>query len=199
MTEGQDAEAVLSHIMNTEHSSDVSMESFAQMSDADIIQSSDIDDEISGPINLDGQDDMEKDYPFMLDWFDSEEVLDTLTLDEAPSICQESLKTKNTLNKKSKKRLSRSEEKRKTGESRSRRKRRCSSPSTAHNVEQADAMADSSNATDYPPPRSIVSISQGLLQASFNQAYQDTLSNLAISMKRSAFSRLRVIQYGLPN
>jgi len=213
MTSEQDTKAALSHLINNEHTSDVSMEAFSQMSDTDIIQSSDIAHEISGCIEMNGQDDMDKDYPFELDWFDSKEVLDTLNLDGTQRECQESLETEKSLNKKDKKRMKRrrkSKSRRKqrrrssTSTRRSSTSTRRSSTSTHHDAEQlkteqVKTVPDSIIATEHRQDRSSVSISPGLVQASFNQTYQDTLSNLAISMKRSAFSRLRVIQCGLPN
>eukprot|EP00555_Chaetoceros_dichaeta_P011533 CAMPEP_0198265136 /NCGR_PEP_ID=MMETSP1447-20131203/20438_1 /TAXON_ID=420782 /ORGANISM="Chaetoceros dichaeta, Strain CCMP1751" /LENGTH=176 /DNA_ID=CAMNT_0043954439 /DNA_START=11 /DNA_END=538 /DNA_ORIENTATION=+ len=168
---------------NNDTNLDIFMEPLGHIGDADMKQSA-ANDGISGPMELDGQGMNEEDCSFMFEWLDSDDVLDVLPSEDGQPDCEESLRTKQKTNRKSKKRLCRSEEKRKR-KSASRRKRRCSSTATGPNFEQANK----------PESRSNVPIGEGLLQASFNQAYQDTLSNLAITMKRSAFSRMRLNDY----
>ena len=117
---------------------------------------------------------------------------------EEKSKSKELLRTKKTTDIKSKKRLGRRERKKKRKFA-SRRKRRSSSTDAVRYAEQANRVTHAYSTSEFPQENtSLASITQGLRDASFNQAYQDTLSNLAISMKRSAFSRMRVLQYSLP-
>jgi len=183
----QDTKTELSHTMNNADTSlDIFMEPLGHISDADMKQFA-ANDGISGPMELDGQGMNEEDCSFMFEWLDADDDLNLLSSEDGQLDCEEKFRTKQKTDRKSKKRLSRSEVKRKR-KSASRRKRRCSSTATGSNFEQENK----------PESRSNASISEGLQEASFNQAYEDTLSNLAITMKRSALSRMRLNDYKFP-
>jgi len=193
-----DGDDVLSLNLDTEHSiPHISMKMFDE-DDIDVKECSAINDERAKPIELDGQHVDEEDCFFMFDCFDSEEVLDALPLKEENSKGKELRRMRKTTDIKSKKRLGirGGKKKRKFV---SRRKRCSSSTDAILYAEQANKITRSYSAPEFSQETTpLASITQVLRDASFNQAYQDTLSNLAISMKRSAFSRMRVLQHSFP-
>jgi len=166
-------EDLLRIVDNDEDSPHLSLPTLDYKIDTDMIKTSTENDESSELNDLD-------DHSFMFDCCESEEELDCFTMRDEELERRLRSMTEGIEVVKSRKRSSR----RIRRKSSSRRKRRCSSPGAAHRGEPTSSIV---------PEES----TQRLQEASLDQAYQDTLRNLALSMKRSAFSRIRVIEYGI--
>jgi len=116
----------------------------------------------------------------------------------ADMIRSDTTKMRQTTDIKKKKRIGRRGGKRKRKYV-TRRKRYRSPPGNIIYAEQANNMSCSYSAPEFPRETLSIRSSTRVLQCdAFDQAYQETLWSLAISMKRSAFSRMRVIQNCFP-
>ena len=139
----------------------------------------------------------DKDNSFVLDCLNSEKDQSIVTASESSDAERESNGKKRKQDAKNNGKQPSTERVRKKRKSFPPQKQRFSSPDNFVCNEQPNEILYSENNMELHQRGSFTPSVTMPCDFSFNQAYQDTKFNLAASMKRSAFSRMRIIQHRL--